>query len=88
MDGTFSLHAADLLTESFTLPTILSGVIERDQRREPGEDLTCPRCGGTMRTHLRNGVAIDQCADCHGIYLDPGEFERLMAAEQSMLGRR
>ena len=40
-----------------------------------------------MRTHLRNGVAIDQCSDCYGIFLDSGELERLLAAEQSMLGR-
>ena len=62
-------------------------VIERDQPKEPGEDLVCPRCAGRMQTHLRNGVAIDQCADCHGLFLDPGEFERLMAAEHSVLGR-
>ena len=39
-----------------------------------------------MRTHARNGVLIDQCRDCHGLFLDAGEFERLMAAEASMLG--
>ena len=55
--------------------------------REPGEDLKCPRCDGRMRTHMRNGVAIDQCERCHGIFLDRGEFERLMGAEQSLLGR-
>jgi uncharacterized protein len=65
----------------------LSGVIERDEFRQPGDDLLCPRCGGRMQTHLRNGVPIDQCTECHGIFLDPGEFERLMAAEHSMLGR-
>jgi uncharacterized protein len=66
---------------------MVSAVSERDQRREPGHDLTCPRCGGRMQTHLRNGVAIDQCVKCHGLFLDPGEFERLMAAEHSALGR-
>jgi Zn-finger nucleic acid-binding protein len=65
----------------------VNGVIERDEPREPGEDLACPRCGGQMRTHLRNSVAIDQCADCYGIFLDRGEFERLLAAEQSILGQ-
>lgn len=39
-----------------------------------------------MRTYLRNGVAIDQCRDCMGIFLDPGELERLMTAERSFLG--
>ncbi len=76
------------LKETFSPSSILIGVIERDEPREPGADLQCPRCGGRMQTHLRNGVAIDQCVDCHGIFLDPGELERLMAAEQSVLGRR
>jgi Zn-finger nucleic acid-binding protein len=40
-----------------------------------------------MQTYLRNGVTIDRCPQCHGIFLDPGEFERLMGAEQSLLGR-
>ena len=40
-----------------------------------------------MRTYERNGVQIEQCRDCRGIFLDLGEFERLMAAESSFLGR-
>jgi Zn-finger nucleic acid-binding protein len=50
------------------------------------KELVCPKCGGAMRSHARNGVLIDQCRDCHGLFLDAGEFERLMAAETSMLG--
>ncbi len=45
-------------------------------------DLTCPKCHGTMRTYERNGVHVDQCADCRGIFLDRGELERLVDAEQ------
>ena len=25
-----------------------------------------------MRTHKRNGVTIEQCTKCHGIFLDRG----------------
>ncbi len=50
------------------------------------EELVCPKCGGAMRTHARNGVVIDQCRECHGLFLDAGEFERLMAAEASFFG--
>jgi Zn-finger nucleic acid-binding protein len=53
---------------------------------ESNDELVCPKCGGAMRTHARNGVLIDQCRDCHGLFLDAGEFERLMAAETSILG--
>lgn len=43
--------------------------------------LTCPKCRGDMRTYERNGIQIDQCAECRGVFLDRGELERLMDAE-------
>jgi Zn-finger nucleic acid-binding protein len=42
--------------------------------------LSCPKCQGEMRTYERNGVLIDQCDDCRGIFLDRGEIERLIDA--------
>lgn len=45
--------------------------------------LTCPKCRGVMNSYERNGVTIDQCADCRGIFLDRGELERLIDAEGS-----
>ena len=44
-------------------------------------DLTCPKCHGSMRTYERNGVHVDQCTECRGIFLDRGELERLVDAE-------
>ena len=44
-------------------------------------ELTCPKCGGTMRNYERNGIHVDQCADCRGIFLDRGELEQLVDAE-------
>jgi Zn-finger nucleic acid-binding protein len=35
-----------------------------------------------MRTYERSGITVDQCADCRGIFLDRGELERLVDAEQ------
>ena len=46
-------------------------------------DLVCPKCQGLMRTYERSGVTVDQCADCRGIFLDRGELEHLVDAEQS-----
>ena len=43
--------------------------------------MTCPKCGGEMRRYERNGVDIDQCTECRGIFLDRGELERLAEAE-------
>jgi Zn-finger nucleic acid-binding protein len=36
-----------------------------------------------MRTYERNGVHVDQCNDCRGLFLDRGELERLVDAEGS-----
>lgn len=49
-------------------------------------ELTCPKCHGTMRNYERNGVHVDQCADCRGIFLDRGELERLIDAENAWHG--
>jgi Zn-finger nucleic acid-binding protein len=45
-------------------------------------DLICPKCQGRMRTYERSGVHVDQCGECRGIFLDRGELERLVDAEQ------
>ena len=34
-----------------------------------------------MRSYERNGVTVDQCTGCRGIFLDRGELERLVDAE-------
>jgi Zn-finger nucleic acid-binding protein len=45
-------------------------------------DLTCPKCHGVMRSYERSGVTVDQCTDCRGIFLDRGELEHLIDADQ------
>ncbi|GAA2369017.1 hypothetical protein Cme02nite_63010 [Catellatospora methionotrophica] len=39
-----------------------------------------------MRQYERNGVTVDQCTECRGIFLDRGELERLTAAENAWHG--
>jgi len=36
-----------------------------------------------MRAYERNGVHVDQCTECRGLFLDRGELERLVEAEGS-----
>lgn len=33
-----------------------------------------------MSAYERNGITMDQCTVCHGIFLDRGELERLIDA--------
>ena len=46
-------------------------------------ELTCPKCESPMRGYERNGVTIDQCTGCRGVFLDRGELERLIDVEGS-----
>ena len=43
--------------------------------------LLCPKCAGVMRTYERNGVHLEQCDSCRGIFLDFGELESLTQLE-------
>ncbi|MEV0588318.1 zf-TFIIB domain-containing protein [Nonomuraea sp. NPDC050310] len=45
--------------------------------------MQCPKCRGNMRTYERNGVHIEQCDNCRGIFLDYGELETLTRMEAS-----
>lgn len=47
----------------------------------PPQSFQCPKCPGTMQTYNRNGVHIEQCTSCRGIFLDFGEFEHLVRME-------
>ncbi|MFC0115246.1 TFIIB-type zinc ribbon-containing protein [Kibdelosporangium aridum] len=42
----------------------------------------CPKCQNAMQTVDRGGVHLDQCQGCRGIFLDRGELEQIVAAEQ------
>ncbi|MFM9849724.1 MAG: zf-TFIIB domain-containing protein [Hyphomicrobiaceae bacterium] len=41
--------------------------------------ISCPVCGGTMREIRKHGVVVDACTQCHGIWFDRGELEKLSA---------
>jgi uncharacterized protein len=42
--------------------------------------LKCPVCAGEMREQERQGVTIDVCSQCRGVWLDRGELEKLASA--------
>ena len=50
--------------------------------------LRCPKCDSPMRTYERNGVHVDRCIECGGLFLDRGELERLVDAEAGFYGDR
>ena len=49
--------------------------------------LHCPKCSGEWGSHERNGVVIDECKGCQGVFLDRGELELLIDAESEYLAK-
>lgn len=49
--------------------------------------LNCPKCDGTLKELTFEGVVIDQCENCQGVWLDAGELEQLRKKEGGWLGR-
>ncbi len=47
--------------------------------------LQCPKCRGAMRTYDRNGVQLEQCQNCRGVFLDFGELEHLTQLESRIM---
>jgi uncharacterized protein len=43
--------------------------------------LLCPKCAGVMKTYERNGIHLEQCDTCRGIFLDFGELEAMTQME-------
>ena len=41
------------------------------------ESLDCLTCGASLSQRTEHGVTIDYCPECGGVWLDPGELERL-----------
>ncbi|PTL79126.1 zf-TFIIB domain-containing protein [Vitiosangium sp. GDMCC 1.1324] len=39
--------------------------------------MKCPKCGMDLQALKRGDVEIDTCFNCHGIFLDAGELDRL-----------
>lgn len=61
---------------------------EQQARERRSHHMKCPKCGADLRTEEFHGVPIDRCPECHGIWLDPGEIEQLMAQEDPGVFRR
>ena len=45
--------------------------------------MKCPICDIDMRIAQREGVEIDYCPQCRGVWLDRGELEKLIAQVES-----
>lgn len=50
--------------------------------------MKCPKCGYDLITGDWDGIQIDQCTHCHGIWFDAGEAEAVLKHPQpNVIGR-
>jgi hypothetical protein len=55
--------------------------LEREAERRKLKELhfmKCPKCGHDMKEKVVEGVTVEQCTFCEGIYFDAGELEQAL----------
>lgn len=50
--------------------------------------MKCPACQETLLMSEKNGIEIDYCPNCRGIWLDRGELEKIMERSASHYAKR
>jgi ribosomal protein L37AE/L43A len=55
---------------------------EEKQAEAQKSAIKCPKCDGTLLELTHEGVQIDRCNKCNGVWLDAGELGRLTSQEE------
>jgi uncharacterized protein len=45
--------------------------------------MRCPKCGGELEEIMFQGIKIDRCTSCDGVWLDEGELEKLAGSDDA-----
>ena len=77
-DEYFARRDAELLRQQRTSAQQAAAQAERKSHY-----MKCPKCGYDLITGEWDGIQIDQCTHCHGIWFDAGEAESLLKQPQS-----
>lgn len=59
---------------------------EQCQRLRELHFMKCPKCGHDMKEQTFEGVAVDRCTFCEGVFFDAGELDRVLLKKED--GRR
>jgi len=49
--------------------------------------MRCPKCGMELIAIRYKGIEIDKCSECHGVWLDRGEMERIVETKATPLDK-
>jgi Zn-finger nucleic acid-binding protein len=50
--------------------------------------MKCPACQETLSLSQRQGIEIDYCPTCRGVWLDRGELDKILEREAALAGPR
>jgi hypothetical protein len=50
--------------------------------------MKCPNCDATLLITDRQGIEIDYCPNCRGIWLDRGELDKILERSASHYSRK
>jgi hypothetical protein len=48
------------------------------KRRKDLHFMKCPKCGHDMKEEPLEGLTVDRCTHCEGIFFDAGELEQIL----------
>ena len=75
------------MTDSVTRPFGVEETSGSRNHRELEELVLCPIDGETLLMSERQGVEIDYCPKCRGVWLDRGELDKLVAVADKAADR-
>ena len=55
---------------------------EQQESQKHAHWMCCPKCGQKMAEVPLEGIKVDRCTACGGIYFDKGELELLLEAKE------
>jgi uncharacterized protein with PIN domain len=59
---------------------------ERAAAKRREHYMKCPKCGADLQEQSAGPVKTDVCPECHGMWLDAGEFEMLTNVREGAVG--
>lgn len=49
--------------------------------------MKCPKCGMELIEINYNGIKVDECSECEGVWLDSGELESVSKFDETVLNK-
>lgn len=61
--------------------------VDEKDRLKQAHWMKCPKCGMDLQEIELQGVKVDQCASCGGVFFDAGELEQMEKRDAGVMNR-